>query len=99
VGRNPKIYGDGVVLSNMGFFKNTRIGSEGRYVIQFRAMFQNIFNHRNFGVPDTFIDDTPLLIPPKFLTPEQQDTSYTFAQPNKNDAVGRLFRFALRFTF
>ena len=98
-GRNPKIYGDGVVLSNMGFFKNTRIGAEGRYNLQFRAMFQNIFNHRNFGVPDTFIDDSPLLIPPKFLSPEQQDSSYTFGVPNKNSAVGRLFRFALRFTF
>ena len=92
VGRNPRLYGDGVVLSNMGFFKNTRIGSEGRYIIQFRAMFQNIFNHRNFGVPDTFIDDSAFFL-------GVDDVTNTFALPNKNDAAGRLFRFALRFTF
>lgn len=96
-GRNPKIYGDGVVLSNMSFTKNTRLGAEGRYNLQFRFLAQNIFSHRNFGVPDSFIDDTPFLFPG--LTGEAADTTYTFALPNKNSAPGRLIRLALRFTF
>ncbi len=90
VGRNPNLFGDGVVLSNMGLFKNTHVGAEGRYNIQFRFMTQNIFNHRNFGVPDPFITDADF-----FLGADQG----SFARPNRNDAVGRLIRFALRFTF
>ena len=90
IGRNPNIYGDGVVLSNMGFFKNTRFGAEGRYNLQFRFLTQNIFSHRNFGVPDVFISDADF-----FLGADQG----LFGRPNRNDAVGRLIRLALRFTF
>jgi len=104
VGRNTE-FGDGVVLSNMGFFKNTRLGAEGRYNLQFRFHAQNIFNHRNFGTPDVFVEDAAActgqggFCRSTFIAPGNADTGGTFANPNKNDAVGRLIRFALRFTF
>ncbi len=49
--------GDGTVLFNLGVLKNTYVGPEGRFNVQFRAHFVNLFNHRNFGVPDTDPDN------------------------------------------
>jgi hypothetical protein len=81
-GRNSNVFGDGSVLANMSFTKNTKFGPEGRFNMQFRTMIVNIFNHRNFGPPAS-LDVT--------------DTD--FGLPNRNDAPGRIIRFALRLTF
>ncbi|MFQ5778821.1 MAG: hypothetical protein ACE5IP_12515, partial [Terriglobia bacterium] len=89
-GRN-QFAGDGVVLTNMGFFKNTRFGPEGRFNVQFRTMVVNVANHRNFGPPSSiFVDDSD--------SPFFSGTG-DFGRPNRNDAAGRIIRFALRFTF
>lgn len=80
-GRNNE-FGDGTVVANMGFFKNTRVGPEGRINVQFRTMAVNIFNHRNFGPPNSLFT-----------------RSANFGRPNRNDAAGRIIRFALRVTF
>lgn len=83
-------YGDGTVLSNMNFIKNTKVGGEGRFNIQFRTTIVNIFNHRNFGTPDTFVDDADLFA---------GAGSGTFGRPNAKDANGRIVRFGLRVIF
>ncbi len=57
-GRNIA-FGDGVVLTNMSFIKNTRFGPEGRFNFSFRANVVNIFNHRNFGPPASLFSDSP----------------------------------------
>ncbi len=55
-GRNI-FFGDNTVLFNVGFIKNTRFGPDGRFNAQLRVTSRNIFNHRNFGVPPTNIDN------------------------------------------
>ncbi len=52
VGRNTET-GDGTVLFNLNLLKNTYVGREKRVNIQFRTHMVNLFNHRNFGVPNT----------------------------------------------
>lgn len=42
---------------DFGFFKNNRFGSEGRFNVQFRAEFFNVFNHARFGVAGMFLGD------------------------------------------
>lgn len=56
-GPRNAITGDGAVIINMGIFKNTRFGPEGRYNAQFGAQIVNLPNHRNFGLPDGDRDD------------------------------------------
>ncbi len=62
VGRNTET-GDGTVLFNLGLLKNTRVGPEGRVNLQFRTHIVNLFNHRNFGVPDTDPDNITFGVP------------------------------------
>ena len=61
-GRNTET-GDGTVLFNLGLLKNTYVGAEKRVNIQFRTHVVNLFNHRNFGVPDTDPDNTTFGVP------------------------------------
>lgn len=56
IGRNTET-GDGTVLFNLGILKNTYVGPERAVNIQFRTHVVNLFNHRNFGVPDTDPDN------------------------------------------
>ncbi|MGA7412810.1 MAG: carboxypeptidase regulatory-like domain-containing protein [Bryobacteraceae bacterium] len=49
----PNIRTDGVKNFDMAFFKNTAIGPEGRFDLQFRAEFFNIFNRVQFNPPNT----------------------------------------------
>jgi outer membrane receptor protein involved in Fe transport len=41
--------GPGSWNMDMGIHKNTRFGSEGKYTVQFRAEFYNMFNHANLN--------------------------------------------------
>ncbi len=49
----PNLRTDGVKNFDMAFFKNTAIGPEGKYNLQFRAEFFNIFNRVQFNPPNT----------------------------------------------
>jgi len=82
--------GDDTHLTNMSLFKNTRFGPEGRFNFQLRWSIVNVFNHRNFGVPDIFIDDSAFFL--------GADDAF-FGLPERNNAVGRVNRLALRFTW
>jgi hypothetical protein len=42
-------------LVNFGIFKTTNVTE--RYKLEFRVEANNVFNHRNFGVPDPFMED------------------------------------------
>ena len=41
---------DGINNLDCGVFKNNRFGGDGRFNLQFRAEFFNIFNHPRFGI-------------------------------------------------
>lgn len=42
---------------DFGFFKNNRFGRDGRFNLQFRSEFFNVFNHVRFGVAGMFLGD------------------------------------------
>jgi outer membrane receptor protein involved in Fe transport len=78
-----QVRGDNTRVMNMGIYKNTYVGSENQVNIQFRFQMVNVFNHRNFGRGDNFIDDAGI----------------GFAIHNANDAAGRIGIFGLRVIF
>ena len=43
---------------DFGFFKNNRFGRDGRFNLQFRSEFFNVFNHVRFGVAGMFLGDS-----------------------------------------
>jgi hypothetical protein len=91
-------HGDDVHFTNMSLFKNTRFGPEGRFNFQIRWSMINIFNHRNFGLPDSFIDDSLIAIQ-TFVDPSATLEDADFGLPNRNNAAGRVNRLQLRFTW
>jgi hypothetical protein len=46
----PDVRWDGINNLDFGAFKNNRFGHDGRFNLQFRAEFFNIFNHPRFGI-------------------------------------------------
>jgi len=46
----PDVRWDGANNLDCGVFKNNRFGHDGRFNLQFRAEFFNIFNHPRFGI-------------------------------------------------
>jgi hypothetical protein len=91
VGRNPNDFGDGTVLVNMGFFKNTKFGPDNRFNVQFRTAIVNLLNHRNFGVPASlFIEDSDATV---------IGGPGLFGRPRRNDTPGRVIRFSLALLF
>ncbi len=42
---------------DFGLFKNNRFGRDGRFNLQFRSEFFNVFNHVRFGVAGMFLGD------------------------------------------
>ena len=51
--RIDAIRGFGIKSENISLLKNTSFGAEGRYKLQFRLEFYNIFNRHTFTQPDT----------------------------------------------
>ena len=51
--RISAIRGFGLENENAGLLKNTYFGAEGRYRLQLRLEFYNIFNRHSFNNPDT----------------------------------------------
>ena len=49
----PDVRTHGINNLDGGFFKNNRFGPEGRFNVQFRAEFFNLFNRVQFGYPGT----------------------------------------------
>jgi hypothetical protein len=47
-------------MENMSFGRNFRIGKEGRYNLQIRAEFQNIFNRLFLSAPNTGVTTVPI---------------------------------------
>ncbi|MGH9779101.1 MAG: TonB-dependent receptor domain-containing protein, partial [Candidatus Acidiferrales bacterium] len=82
-GSRNTVVGDATQLVNMGLFKNTRFGPEGRFNLQMRWTMVNAFNVRNFGVPASVFTESA-----SFGLPER-----------RNFIPGRINRLALRFTF
>jgi hypothetical protein len=57
VGRNPAgLEGDGTVDFDIAIDKSFKMTE--RIALQFRAAMNNAFNHRNYGVPNIFADET-----------------------------------------
>jgi len=84
VNRNlPSTQQDNVRAINLGIFKNTYVGKENRVNIQFRMILVNAFSHRNYGIPDDFVEDG---FP-------------SFGDPGQNNVIGRKIRFGLRVVF
>lgn len=54
VGRNT-FFGDGFYTVNLSMLKSFKISE--RMQLEFRAEADNLFNRRNFGVPDAFTED------------------------------------------
>ncbi len=59
VGRNS-FRSPGVNIWNMGMYKNTQVTE--RFSLQFRAIAQNIFNHRNFSLAQPTVLQTGVII-------------------------------------
>lgn len=51
--RIDALRGFGLASENVSLLKNATFGSEGRYVLQFRVEFYNIFNRHSFNSPVT----------------------------------------------
>ncbi|MDT5296581.1 MAG: hypothetical protein QOJ76_3461 [Acidobacteriota bacterium] len=85
VGRNT-FSGEPFYLSNLSLFKTTNI-TEGTK-LEFRVEALNIFNHRNFGVPDPITEDA-----------SNGFTVSSFMNPGYNNGGNRSVRFGLRFLF
>ena len=54
--RIDALRGFGIKSENVSLMKNTYFGSEGRYRLQFRVEFYNIFNRHSFNNPDSNIN-------------------------------------------
>ncbi|HEX8284882.1 MAG TPA: carboxypeptidase regulatory-like domain-containing protein [Pyrinomonadaceae bacterium] len=85
VGRNT-FFGENFATANLSIFKTTNITENTK--LEFRAEAFNIFNHRNFGVPDPITEDA------SFVT-----FVGTFQNPGYNNGGARSLRFGLRFIF
>jgi carboxypeptidase family protein/TonB-dependent receptor-like protein len=81
---DPVLRTDGITNWDFSLFKDTRFGPEGRLGLQFRAEFFNIFNHPEFGPPDTTCCS---------------NTNGNFGHVSSQLNDPRLIQFALRFTF
>ncbi|MGH9584984.1 MAG: hypothetical protein ACRD4O_18850, partial [Bryobacteraceae bacterium] len=51
--RVDALRGFGIASENASLLKNTTFGAEGRYLLQFRVEFYNIFNRHTFNNPNT----------------------------------------------
>ncbi len=86
VGRNSAI-GPNTYNVNFSIFKTTNINE--KYKLEFRAEFFNLFNRRNFGIPDIVTEDA-------FTGSEVG----TYLNPGLSlTGSSRTMRFALRFLF
>jgi hypothetical protein len=50
--------GFGITSENVSLMKNTSFGAEGRYKLQLRLEFYNIFNRHTFQQPNTDISSS-----------------------------------------
>jgi hypothetical protein len=55
VGRTTNVFSPGIINFDASLFKNMVFHE--RFTLQFRAEFFNLFNHENFGPPDTSLGD------------------------------------------
>jgi hypothetical protein len=85
IGRNT-FFGDAFKTVNLAVFKTTNISE--RLKIEFRAEATNLFNDRNFGVPDPFTEDAFGSV-----------AVSSFQNPGFNAGSRRELRFGLRFLF
>lgn len=85
VGRNT-FFGRPDYSTSLALFKTTNITE--RTKLEFRVEAVNVFNHRNFGVPDPFTEDA-------FGTASVA----TFQNAGSNDGGSREMRFGLRLIF
>lgn len=85
VGRNT-FFGNNFYVVNLALVKTTRFNE--RYSMEFRAEAQNLFNERNFGVPDAVTEDAANGV-----------TVSSFQNPGFNAGSVRQLRFGLRFIF
>lgn len=85
VGRNTFI-GDNNFTVNLSLFKTTRINERMR--VELRAEATNIFNRRNFGVPDAITEDADF-----------GDFVGSFQNPGFNFGDSRGLRLGVRFLF
>ena len=84
LGRNTML-GEPFALANLSIFKTTNITESTK--IEFRAEAFNIFNHRNFGVPDPITEDAA------------KEFGGSYANPGFNNGGNRSLRFGLRCIF
>jgi Carboxypeptidase regulatory-like domain/TonB dependent receptor len=85
VGRNT-FFGNNFYNVNLAVFKTTNITE--RFKIEFRAEAANLFNSRNFGVPDAITEDASFV---NFVG--------SFQNPGFNAGSSRSLRLGLRFLF
>jgi len=81
---DPMLRSNGIENWDFSLFKDTRFGPEDRLGVQFRAEFFNLFNHPQFGPPDTTCCS---------------NTNGNFGHVSSTLGDPRLIQFALRFTF
>ena len=84
LGRN-NLLGEPFALANLSIFKTTNITENTK--IEFRVEAFNIFNHRNFGVPDVITEDAG------------REFGGTYGNPGYNNGGNRSLQFGLRFIF
>lgn len=85
VGRNT-FFGEAFKSVNLAVYKTTNISE--RFKVEFRAEASNLFNRRNFGVPDPFTEDAYGSV-----------AVSSFQNPGFNAGSSRELRFGLRFLF
>lgn len=85
VGRNT-FFGDKLIRANLSMTKTTRLNE--RMSVEIRAEATNIFNRRNFGVPDAITEDASF---GNFVG--------SFQNPGYNAGDARAIRFGIRFLF
>jgi hypothetical protein len=84
IGRNTFL-GEPFALANLSVFKTTNITENTK--LEFRVEAFNIFNHRNFGVPDPITEDAG------------KEFGGTYGNPGYNNGGNRSLQFGLRFIF
>lgn len=96
LGRNTRV-GQRFNRVDFAIFKNTKIAALGEQgMIQFRAEFQNAFNHPFFGVPNVFVDRFTTGV---FENLGEKENAPAGSAIATSGATPRTIRFGLRLAF
>jgi len=89
----------GINNFDWAIFKKTSFGPDGKLNLEFRTEFFNLFNHPQFGAPNTTCVRARLPLPPTACENPTNNPSNAFGIVNSTLNLPRLIQFGLKFAF